>query len=50
MVKKYVCYLCFIGNELLRGHHVKTELFAAELMASVKPFTRYHFMHFNHLP
>ncbi|KAJ0451157.1 hypothetical protein HanRHA438_Chr15g0705001 [Helianthus annuus] len=28
------------GNELLRDHYVKTELFTAELMVSVKPFTR----------
>ncbi|MFS7927152.1 hypothetical protein Hanom_Chr04g00305591 [Helianthus anomalus] len=40
LVKKYVCYLCFIGNELPRDHYVKTELFTAELMVSVKPFTR----------
>ncbi|KAJ0921725.1 hypothetical protein HanPSC8_Chr05g0194941 [Helianthus annuus] len=37
-------------NELLRYHYVKTELSTAVLMVSVKPFTRYHFMHFNHLP
>ncbi|KAF5780824.1 hypothetical protein HanXRQr2_Chr11g0476351 [Helianthus annuus] len=37
-------------NELLRDHYVKTKLFTTELMVSVKPFTRYHFMHFNHLP
>ncbi|KAM0018772.1 hypothetical protein Hdeb2414_s0026g00677961 [Helianthus debilis subsp. tardiflorus] len=28
------------GNELLQDHYVKTELFTAELMVSVKPFTR----------
>ncbi|KAJ0569431.1 hypothetical protein HanHA300_Chr05g0166111 [Helianthus annuus] len=27
-------------NELLRYHYVKTELSAADLMVSVKPFTR----------
>ncbi|MFS7972065.1 hypothetical protein Hanom_Chr09g00840241 [Helianthus anomalus] len=33
--------LCYCrGNEQLRDHYVKTELFTAELMVSVKPFTR----------
>ncbi|MFS7982078.1 hypothetical protein Hanom_Chr11g01049001 [Helianthus anomalus] len=36
---KYLCSLYFIGNELLRDHYVKTELFTAELMVLVKPFT-----------